>query len=151
MDKRGFLTISLMMSRMSEGRIYLRRSDDIREGYSGWSQALSRTNISSDAIEAVLEGDQDSEYTNKEMQVETLKKHKGFNRFSLVSDLLMSEVIANYAREALEKNEDSGVESGNSFDNTGSEINSELSSHEDFTEHKVTVQINNKDMDEEFS
>ena len=33
----------------------------------------------------------------------------------------------------------------------GSEINYELSSHEDFTEHKVTVQINNKDIDEEFS
>ena len=166
------------------------------EGKSGWSQALSRTNISSriisrntiiavtiylaDAIEAALEGEEDTEYTKKEMQAETHNKQKGFNRLScndeflfqfhvkhiaVVSDLLMSEVIANYARKALEKNEDSGVESANSFDNTGeetlvivevenkyisgSEINSEFSSHEDFTEHKVTVHINNKDMDEQ--
>jgi len=76
-------------------------------------------------------------------------KHKAINRLSLVSDLLMNEAIANYARAKVEKNEDSGVESANSLDNTGSESNSENSSHEDFTEHKVIVQINNQDRDVE--
>ena len=82
----------------------------------------------------------------------------------MVSDLLMNEAIANYARAKVEKSEDSGVESGHSLDNTGgvgntfvswcllkyisgSESNSEHSSHEEFTEHKVTVQIINQDTD----
>ena len=39
----------------------------------------------------------------------------------MVSDLLMNEAIANYARAKVEKSEDSGVESGqgHSLDNTG--------------------------------
>ena len=37
----------------------------------------------------------------------------------VVSDLLMSEVISHYARNKEEKSEDSGIESGNTMDNTG--------------------------------
>ena len=33
LDKRGFLTIALMMNSMREGRIYLRRSEEVREWY----------------------------------------------------------------------------------------------------------------------
>ena len=129
------------------------------------------------------EHSEDDSDTDEAIQIQALIKHKTINRLSckswiplftssrslsaVVSDLLMNEAIANYARAKVEKNEDSGVESANSLDNTGeveeifgnikinqilvsgSESNSENSSHEDFTEHKVIVQINNQDRDVE--
>ena len=137
-------------------------------------------------IDAILmdeEHSEDDSDTDEAIQIQAVMKHKAINRLSckssislfpflwslsaVVSDLLMNEAIANYARAKVEKNEDSGVESANSLDNTGevedifgnikinqilasgSESNSENSSHEDFTEHKVIVQINNQDRDVE--
>ena len=50
------------------------------------------------------------------------------NCFAVVSDLLMNEAIANYARAKVEKSEDSGVESGHSLDNTGGVENTFFSS-----------------------
>ena len=138
------------------------------------------------AIDAILmdeEHSEDDSDTDEAIQIQALIKHKTINRLSckswiplftssrslsaVVSDLLMNEAIANYARAKVEKNEDSGVESANSLDNTGeveeifgnikinqilvsgSESNSENSSHEYFTEHNVIVQINNQDRDVE--
>ena len=86
----------------------------------------------------------------------------------MVSDLLMNEAITTYARAKVDKSEDSGVESGNSFDHIGkikytflsiqrlydikgSEASSEHSSHEENSCHKVNVQINNEDSDLEVS
>ena len=40
----------------------------------------------------------------------------------VVSDLLMSEAISYYTRNKEEKSEDSGIESGNSLENTGRDI-----------------------------
>ena len=66
----------------------------------------------------------------------SINKPKGINRLSrkmstfliswpdiflplVVSDLLMSEAISYYTRTKEEKSEDSGIESGNSLENTG--------------------------------
>ena len=45
----------------------------------------------------------------------------------VVSDLLMSEAISYYTRNKEEKSEDSGIESGNSLENTGRDIFANLS------------------------
>ena len=81
------------------------------------------------------EHSEDDSDTDNDIQIQAVMKHKAINRLSckssislfrslrslsaVVSDLLMNEAIANYARAKVEKNEDSGVESANSLDNAG--------------------------------
>jgi len=154
LDKRGFLTICLSLSTVREGRIYLRRAEGLRDWYnvikfcvdecksrkSSWytSTFKRRTkNVTSD-----VSSDDDHEEDNDDnsehaKQVEhpataNINKPKGINRLSLVSDLLMSEAISYYTRNKEEKSEDSGIESGNSLENTGSDSQGESSS-----EHSV--------------
>ena len=77
-------------------------------------------------IDAILmdeEHSEDDSDTDEAIQIQALMKHKTINRLSckswiplftssrslsaVVSDLLMNEAIANYARAKVEKNEDS--------------------------------------------
>jgi len=155
LDKRGFLTICLSLSTVREGRIYLRRAEGLRDWYnvikfcvdecksrkSSWYKStfkgMTKKNVTSD-----VSSDDDHEEDNDDnsehaKQVEhpaaaNINKPKGINRLSLVSDLLMSEAISYYTRNKEEKSEDSGIESGNSLENTGSDSQGESSS-----EHSV--------------
>jgi len=160
LDKRGFLTICLSLSTVREGRIYLRRAEGLRDWFnvikfcveecksrkSSWYKSTFRRMAKNVTSDISSDGDhEDANDDNSEHAKQSehpapscINKPKGINRLSLVSDLLMSEAISYYTRSSSckeEKSEDSGIESGNSLENTGSdshgESSSEHSSHEE--------------------
>merc|ERR1719384_3040394 len=68
-----------------------------------------------------------------------INKPKGINRLSLVSDLLMSEAVSYYTRSKEEKSEDSGIESGHSLENTGSDTQGESSEEQSVSSPDINI------------
>jgi len=170
LDKRGFLTICLSLSSVREGRIYLRRAEGLRDWFNAIKfcvdeckirkstlyretfQPVTRNFNSENVCDEEPENDEKPGHASMETispdnSITNMPKPKGINRFSLVSDLLMSEAISYYARTKEEKSEDSGVESGNSLEITGSDSQAESSSEHSSTEEKANVEVENDDKD----
>eukprot|EP00090_Calanus_glacialis_P046859 TRINITY_DN9410_c0_g1_i1.p1 TRINITY_DN9410_c0_g1~~TRINITY_DN9410_c0_g1_i1.p1 ORF type:complete len:511 (+),score=78.07 TRINITY_DN9410_c0_g1_i1:106-1533(+) len=164
LDKRGFLTICLSLSTVREGRIYLRRAEGLRDWFnvikfcvdecksrkSSWYKNTFKRITKNVTSDISSDGDhEDANDDNAEHAKQppehpaaaSINKPKGINRLSLVSDLLMSEAISYYTRTKEEKSEDSGIESGNSLENTGSDSQGESSS-----EHSIQEETNNRDV-----
>merc|ERR1719317_1386284 len=137
LDKRGYLTICI--SQLRDGRIYLRKQEGIRDWFNtiqcavyeskrrkkfwvkGTTAGIQNNNFPLYDCSHAIDEEEDSD-SNDNLP-------KGINRLSLVSDLLMNESLTNkkQKQESLTKSEDSGHDSGQSSLNTGCESFSESS------------------------
>lgn len=153
LDKRGYLTICV--SQLRDGRLYLRRHEGIRDWFSSlqcsvyeskrrrkfWVKGQSGLPYSGLAGPAKVPGDTiaeedggaaDDEDEESDQNNNSANLPRGINRLSLVTDLLMSEALADEVVRPQKgfkgnKSEDSGHDSGQSSMNTGCESFSESS------------------------